>query len=124
MMLSKEEATRMVNRAPSGKAQPWRIPRKHPRVHLVTQVESLAGRETSLGTTENISMGGLRVASGKTFEPQTEVMIRFNLPSGLHIEARGVVVHAELGVYMGIQFVTVKDEDLKALHEFIREACE
>lgn len=104
--------------------QPWRIPRKHPRVPLVTQVENRAGGVSSLGTTENIGLGGIRVASRKTFEPKTEVIVRFNLPTGVHVEAQGVVVYAKPDLYMGIRFVKVKDPDLKAINDFIQEACE
>jgi PilZ domain-containing protein len=114
----------MADKEPGVQKQPWRIPRKHPRVKLVTQVESRAAGATSLGTTENLGLGGLRVASRKTFGPGTEVIVRFNLPKGPCIEAQGVVVHAEPGVSMGIQFMKVNDQDLSAVNDFIQEACE
>ena len=99
-------------------AEKRRIPRRHPRVRLVTQVEG-----TSLGRTENISVGGVLIYSRETFEPKTGVIVRFTLPSSRPIKAQGVVVHSKPGVCMGIQFLQLKDDDLKAIEEFVREAC-
>ena len=45
-----------------------RIPRKHPRVRLLTQVESQTSGASSLGRTENISQGGLLVHTRETFD--------------------------------------------------------
>lgn len=99
----------------------WRMPRKHPRVPLVTQLESRASGATSLGRTENISVGGLLVLCRDIFQAKSEVVVRFNLPSGQHVEAIGVVAHVKPGRQMGIQFLQMKEEDRKALTEFVRE---
>jgi len=96
-----------------------RMPRKHPRVPLVTQVEA-----SSIGRTENISMGGMLVVTYETFEPETEVTFRFNLPSGHTIQGRGLVVHSQPKLRMGIQFLDLKEDDLKAIEEFVQQACE
>lgn len=96
-----------------------RIPRAHPRVRLVTQVEA-----TSIGHTENISEGGILVATRETFTAGTEVTVRFTIPGGFHIESQGVVVHAEPGQKMGIQFASLRDDQRKAIGEFVRQAQE
>ncbi|MFQ5903336.1 MAG: PilZ domain-containing protein [Candidatus Binatia bacterium] len=101
-------------------AEKRQLPRRHPRVRLVTQVQAA----TSIGRTENISVGGMLLFTRDTFEQQTEVTVRFNLPSGRSIEAQGVVTHAQAKVKMGIQFLQMKDKDAKAIEEFVKQACE
>jgi len=101
-----------------------RIPRRYPRVRLVTQVESRASGQSSIGRTENISEGGVLVLSRDTFEPETDVIVRFNLAPNQTVQAQGTVVHATPGVSMGIQFVQIKPEDVAAIRDFVNRACE
>ena len=101
-----------------------RIPRKHPRVRLLTQVESQTSGATSIGRTENISQGGLLVYTRETFDASTKVIVRFNLSPGHLIEAPGVVMHSLPQVSMGIKFLQLKDNDRKAIEEFIRHTGE
>lgn len=101
--------------------------RRSPRVRLMTQVETLGPGASSLGRIQDISVGGLLTVSRDTFEPNSEVTVRFNLPPvppGLSIEAQGVVAHVLPGVKMGIQFLLLKDDDRKAIDEFVQEASE
>ncbi len=98
----------------------WRASRRHSRVRLATRVESRATGVTSVGRTDNISVGGLLVIARDTFESGTEVVVRFGLPSGHAIEAQGVVVHALRGERMGIQFHALKLADVEAIDEFVR----
>ena len=104
--------------------QQWQVPRKHPRARLMTQVESRTSRATSLGRADNVSLGGLLVLSPDTFDAKTEVVVRFNLPSGQHIEAQGMVVHAQPGDRMGIEFIHLKVDHQKAIMQFVQQACE
>ncbi len=101
-----------------------RIPRKHPRVRLLTQVESQTSGASSLGRTENISQGGLLVYTRETFDASTKVIVRFNLSPGHLIEAPGVVMHSLPQVSMGIKFLQLKDDDRKAIEEFVRQTGE
>ena len=96
-----------------------RVPRRHPRVRLVTQVEA-----TSLGRTENISESGMLVVTRDTFEPGTEVRFRFSLPGGRSIEGFGKVVHSKSKAQMGIEFAELTESDRHAIAEFVRQACE
>lgn len=105
-------------------AQQWEITRKHPRARLMTQVESRTSGATGLGRADNISLGGLLVLSPDTFDARTEVVVRFNLPGGHHIEAQAIVVHAQPGDRMGIEFIHLKDDDRKAIAQFVQQACE
>lgn len=100
---------------------PWRNPRKHPRVNLVTQVESLAEGRISLGRVENISVGGMLVLTRETFEAGSEVVVRFNLPDGGHVEAAARVMHTKPGAQMGIQFLNLTEEDRRAIAGFVQE---
>ena len=113
----------MQNRDMGSRATPppekRRIPRKHPRVRLVTQVEA-----TSLGRTENVSVGGVLVVTRETFEANTHVIVRFVLPPDWSIEAPGVVTHSLPQVSMGIKFLKLKDDDRKAIEEFVRQTGE
>ena len=102
----------------------WRIPRKHPRAQLLTQVESQTSGATSIGRTENISQGGLLVYTRETFDASTNVIVRFNLSPGHLIEAPGVVMHSLPQVSMGIKFLQLKDDDRKAIEEFVRQTGE
>ncbi len=69
-------------------------------------------------------MNGLLVESRDTFDPQTNVIVRFSLACGHTIQAEGVVIHSLLGVHMGIKFLQLKDDDRKAIEEFVRQTGE
>lgn len=99
--------------------------RKLTRVPLVVQVESRADASSSIGRTENVSEGGLLVNSRDTFSPGTEVIVRFNLPPvppGRPMECTGVVLRAECGARMAIEFRQLNDEDRQALQTYVHEA--
>jgi hypothetical protein len=100
---------------------PWRNPRKHPRVTLVTQVESRARGQTCLGRVENISVGGMLVLTRDTFEAGSEVVVRFNLPGGGHVEATARVMHTKPGAQMGLQFLGLKEEERRAIAGYVQE---
>lgn len=105
----------------SSEPLPWRTPRKHPRVTLVTQAESHALHRISLGRCDNISVGGMLILTRDTFEAGSEVVVRFNLPGGAHVEATARVMHTKPGVQMGVQFVDLKEENRRAIAGFVQE---
>lgn len=99
--------------------------RKSQRVVLITQIECTATHDYTLGRSRDISEGGLLVFTTETFEPQTEVVVRFNLPPsppGVPIEAQGVVVHVQPGEQLGIQFFELTDQQRQAIAQFIQQA--
>jgi len=102
-------------------APPWRNPRRHPRVTLVTQVESRARGQTCLGRVENISVGGMLVLTRDTFEAGSEVVVRFNLPGGGHVEAAARVMHTRPGAQMGVQFINLTEDDRRAIVGYVQE---
>ena len=76
---------------------------------------------------QNISEGGLLVKTPNTFDPKTEVTIRFNLPPiphDRHIECQGMVIHTEPGLQMRIEFLQLKEEHRKAIAEFVQSSSE
>ncbi|MDA2913242.1 PilZ domain-containing protein [Acidobacteriia bacterium AH_259_A11_L15] len=101
--------------------EPGREQRKHPRARLFTLTQTLTptSGQSGLGRMEDLSVGGLHILSGETLDPNTKVLVRFNLPGGHPVEAQGVVVHAHRGFYMGIQFLEIKKEDRKAIEAFV-----
>ena len=80
-----------------------------------------------LGRSQDLSEGGLSVLTAETFEPQTEVVVRFNLPPyppGIPIESSGVVVHARPGEQMGVQFLQLSERQREALARYVQQASE
>ncbi len=61
--------------------------------------------------------------SRDTFDPQTNVIVRFSLASGHTIQAEGVVIHSLLGVHMGIKFIQLKDDDRKVIEHFVKQVA-
>ncbi len=59
--------------------------------------------------------------SRDTFESQTNVIVRFNLPSGRAVQADGVVVRSESGVHMRIRFMQLKDDDRNNIEDFVQQ---
>ena len=99
--------------------------RKSQRAPLLVQVEIKDTQEFSIGRVENISEGGLLVLSHNTLELKKEVITRFNLPPpGRHIECVGVVVRIQYGSIMAIEFQQLKEEDRKAIAEFVKASLE
>ena len=98
--------------------------RRSRRVRLLTQVESKTACDvTSLGHSEDISKGGMLVATSETIEPKTEVIVRFHLPAPprvTFIETLGEVVRVRPAKFMGIRFLDLKFCDRKAIDEFVK----
>ncbi len=93
----------------------------------MAQVESGTVAHFSIGRVQNISEGGLFVKTPDTFDPTTEITVRFNLPPILHechVESKGVVIHAKPGVHMGIEFLQMKEEHRKAIAELVQARSE
>jgi diguanylate cyclase (GGDEF)-like protein len=90
------------------------------RVRLKTVVMSRNSRELSRGRTESLGVGGLMVLSPVTFPRETDVLVRFTLPSGRPIETLGVVLRSKPRVYMAIRFQQLQDEARKAIAEMVQ----
>lgn len=91
--------------------------RKHPRIPLLTPVD-VRGPKRFLASTRNVSLGGMLAIADDTFSPETQVWVRFNLPSGQTVSTQAVVVHSEPGKAMGLRFVGLPESAGDALSEF------
>src|SRR5438270_9270930 len=76
--------------------------RRHPRVRVAMPVELRSGMMLALGVTEDLSLGGMRVACPVRLE--RELWVRFNLPSGHSVRARSLVVHSQPNGRIGLSF--------------------
>ena len=105
------------------KAQPIVERRKYRRVRLTTQVQCAAlGRKDTL-VTEDISLGGLLIATKTPYPANAEIDLSFSLPpAGPHISCRGQVGYTIEGCGMGVRFVELSEESHLALKRFVDEA--
>lgn len=78
--------------------------RQHPRLRINTPVELRSGIRMALGTSENLSLGGMLVSCPLSFAAQDDLLLRFNVPSGHSIHTRGAIVHQQPNGRMGIRF--------------------
>ena len=95
--------------------------RVHPRVPLVTKVEAEAEGHSFLAVTQDVSSGGMRIATANPLALGAHLQLVFVLPgSERKIHVRAVVRHIIEGTAMGIQFLDISPEDKAALLEFLR----
>ena len=94
--------------------------RTHPRVPLVAKVEAEAEGRTFLAVTQDISSGGMRIATANPASVGASVELTIVLPgSEQKIRVRGIVRHHAAGSSMGIQFENLSDADLAAIRAFL-----
>ncbi len=98
--------------------QPWRYPRKHPRVSLEIPVELQAGNIRVIARSADVSVGGLLLRTSRTWQPGTELAVRFNLPDGRFISCVAKVVHETSGAKMGLEFSQLRRECRSVLADF------
>gem|GEM_PF-2148487 len=89
--------------------------RRHPRIRVAFPVELRSGVLLALGTTEDISLGGMRVTCPVRLERERDVWVRFNLPSGHSVRARGAVVYNQSEGRVGLSFGELGTKDHVAL---------
>lgn len=87
----------------------------------MARVENLAGGHTTVGRTGDVSIGGILILSKDTLEPKSGVRVRFDLPSGRHVDVQGEVVHSTPGVRMGIRFPHLSEDGQEAISEYVEQ---
>lgn len=100
--------------------------RQNARVAMAAEIDFGSDHNFFNGFSSNISDGGLFIATVNTSPLGTEVDLRFTLPTGERIEARGVVrwlrevndQHPEAFPGMGVQFKALSLTAQKAIHDF------
>jgi len=97
--------------------------RVHPRAPLIAKVEVETESHSFLAVTEDISSGGMRIATGNPPEAGQVLQLVFILPGvERRIRVRAVVRHRIENSAVGVQFEGLAPEDLEALRDFLRGA--
>jgi len=94
--------------------------RKHPRVRVALPVELRSGLMLALGTTADLSEGGMLVASPVRLEREPELWLRFNLPSGHSVRTQGRIRHSQPDGRLGVSFEQLAPHDQFALAESLQ----
>ena len=92
--------------------------RAHPRVPLVAKVDVESEGYAFLAVMQDVSSGGMRIATANPLPAGTPIELTFVLPPERKIRVRAVVRHVVEGSAMGVQFENLAPEDAAALREF------
>ncbi len=97
--------------------------RVHPRAPLIAKVEIETDGYSFLAVTEDISSGGMRIATANPSPVGHTLQLTFVLPgSERRIRVRAIVRHVVKGSAMGVQFKDLAPADLATLRDFLRAA--
>lgn len=96
------------------------VHREHPRVPF-TQEVVVDGRYR--GKAINISAGGLYVHTGRSHTVGNPVQCAFSLLD-YNVNVKGIVRQSEFGLGMGMEFVDLKPEVSKLLHQLVQQTAE
>jgi uncharacterized protein (TIGR02266 family) len=95
--------------------------RVHPRVPLVARVEGESGGTAFLAVAQNISSGGMLIATANPFPVGHTLALTFVLPGTEHrIRTFAVVRHVVENSGMGVQFQDLAPDALAKLQQFLR----
>jgi uncharacterized protein (TIGR02266 family) len=94
--------------------------RESPRVVLSVPVSYRFGNTIAAAVTLNISSGGLAIRTTSPLDVDTDVRVRFRLPSGGgEIDAMAKVAWADRRFGMGVRFTAVDGDARRAITEFV-----
>lgn len=96
------------------------IERRHPRVRVNLPVEMRSGLMLALGTTADLSEGGMLLASPVRLDREPDLWLRFNLPNGYSVRTRGRIVHIQPDGRLGVSFEQLSPNDRFALAEALQ----
>ena len=98
--------------------------RRYARVPTATPVEiytkSTVGRPLN-GRIDSLSVGGVLASCRESFAPHTEVLMRFQLPSGFRVHAFGRVAYSVPERHFGVAFVDLDRDAQLHLEEFTQK---
>jgi uncharacterized protein (TIGR02266 family) len=93
--------------------------RVHPRVPLVAKVEAESDGYAFLAVAQDISAGGMRLATANPLPVGATLEVTFVLPGRERkIRVRAVVRYVIEGTAMGVQFQNLAADDLAAIRSF------
>ena len=98
--------------------------RRAPRIPVLVRVECRTPQNYVLGNCENINETGMLVMARQTFEVSQAVTLRFALPpisTGKVIQTGGVIVRAEAGKYMAVEFAGLRPPFRDAIARYIEQ---
>jgi len=107
--------------------------RESPRVELSVEIDVDTDSNFYTGFTENISTGGIFIATHTPATVGSEVPVTFKLPNTEYvIKTSGVVqwyrdfnkVYPDTHPGMGLRFTSLTDEDENVINEYIRNVRE
>ena len=101
--------------------------RRTPRLPLLVRVECKTPQTYVLGRCENISETGILVKARETFDVSQAVIVRFMLPPvarGPAVQTGGVIVRAQAGEYMALEFVRLRATMRDAISRYIERGKE
>jgi hypothetical protein len=115
----------MIQSRPPGNESHWRTRRRYARVPTATPVEiftkSTVGPPLK-GQIDSLSVGGVLASCRESFDPQTELAMLFQLPTGFRIHTFGRVAYVVPGRHFGAAFVDLDTEAQRHLEEFTQKA--
>ena len=98
--------------------------RRFERAPITAQVEyeltnSSSGPSRVRRSMANISTGGLFINTEEPIRAGTRMVIRFELPNKHRVIAVSRVVYAKKGAGLGVEFLSLDDEDLDEINAYI-----
>ncbi|MBI3650249.1 MAG: PilZ domain-containing protein [Acidobacteria bacterium] len=98
--------------------------RKANRAEVTAQVEyeltnSSSGPSRVRRNMANISIGGLFIATEEPIRAGTRMVVRFELPNKHRVIAVSRVRYAKKGVGLGVEFLSLDEDDHEELKEYI-----
>jgi c-di-GMP-binding flagellar brake protein YcgR len=98
--------------------------RKYERADAIAQVEyeltnSSSGPSRVRRNMANISLGGVFITTEEPIRAGTRMVVRFELPNKHRVIAVSRVRYAKKGVGLGVEFLSLDEEDLEELKEYI-----
>ena len=103
-----------------------RIPVQH-TASVVQEIAETGERIEGMGTTTDISEGGLRFQGSELFDPNHEVQVQLVLGESV-IDAKGRVVHLTINsrgaVAMGIQFNNLQETHRRCIQQYCHEMAQ
>lgn len=93
------------------------VERRHPRVRVALPVEMRSGLMLALGTSSDLSEGGMLLASPIRVQPEPDLWLRFNLPNGHSVRTLSKIRHSQADGRIGVSFDRLTPTDQFALAE-------
>lgn len=107
------------------KPSPAEEKRQSPRVELAADVSLFSETHFFAGLTEDVSEGGVFIATYALRPIGSELDVKFSLPTGHEVKTRGVVrwlreASGETSPGIGVQFLGLAPADVAEIRKFLK----